>query len=112
MVLTDMGYSDFDRINLDLVGPVSSDSDNYKYILTLQCDLSKYVKAYPLRNKDTILVATAFINNCILRYGIPRNIISDRGTEFISSVMNEVCKILNINQISSTAYHQKIPINI
>lgn len=107
MVITDTGYSAFDRIYLDLVGPLSKDSDNYKYILTLQCDLSKYVEAYPLRNKDTFSVATAFINNFVLRYGIPRNIISDRGTEFISNVMKEMCKILKINQISSMAYHHQ-----
>lgn len=107
MVITDTGCSAFDRVYLDIVGPLVKDIDSNLYILTLQCDLTKYVEAYPLRNKDTISVAAAFVNNFILRYGIPSKIISDRGTEFVSRVMAEVCKILNIKQITSTAYHHQ-----
>lgn len=107
MVLTDTGHSSFDRIYLDLVGPLVKDNDSNAYILTLQCDLSKYVEAYPIKNKDTVSVATAFVSNFILRYGIPRQIISDRGTEFVSSVIKEMCEILKIEQKTSTAYHHQ-----
>lgn len=107
MVITDTGRCTFDRIYLDLVGPLCKDSDSYMYILTLQCDLSKYVEAYPLRNKDTISVARAFVNNFVLRYGIPKQVISDRGTEFVSTVMREVCSLLQISQLTSTSYHHQ-----
>lgn len=107
MVLTDTGTSAFDRIYLDLVGPLYKDSCNYSYSLTLQCDLNKFIEAYPLNNKDTISVAKCFLNNFILRYGILSKIISDRGTEFVSNVMKEVCQILDIKQLTSTAYHHQ-----
>lgn len=108
MVITNCGSSAFDRVYLDLVGPISRDN-NYSYILTLQCDLTKYVEAYPIANKKAISVATAFVNNFILRYGIPREVITDRGTEFINATLQEVCKILNIKQIKSTAFrHQTL----
>lgn len=96
-----------DKIYLDIVGPLSKDYYNYSYILTIQCELSKYIEAYPLENKDSVTVAKAFVDNFILRYGIPRKIASDRGTEFMSTTMKEVCKLLNITQISSTAYHHQ-----
>lgn len=107
MVITNTGKSAFDRVFLDLVGPISNDSNDYKYILTLQCDLSKYVEAYPITSKDSVTVATAFVNNFILRYGIPREIITDKGTEFISTIMQDVCKLLNISHLQSTAYHHQ-----
>lgn len=52
---------------LDVVGPLDKDYSDYSYILTLQCELSKYVEAYPLVRKDSVSVARAFVNNFILR---------------------------------------------
>lgn len=107
MEITTTAQSAFDKIFLDIVGPLSRDYYNYSYILTIQCELSKYLEAYPLENKDSISVAKAFVDNFILRFGIPREIATDRGTEFLSTTMREVCKLLHINQISSTAYHHQ-----
>jgi lipoate-protein ligase A len=68
MVITTTANSAFDKIYLDLVGPLDKDSYSYSYILTLQCELSKYVEAYPLVSKTTAEVAKALVNNFILRY--------------------------------------------
>lgn len=107
MIITNHGNCAFDRIYLDLVGPLPKDSFNNIYILSLQCDLTKYVEAYPLTSKHTEVVAASLVNNFILRYGIPREIISDRGTEFVSSTMQQVCKLLKITHLTSTAYHHQ-----
>lgn len=85
MVITDCGSSSFDKVYLDLVGPMVGDS-NYKYILTLQCDLTKYVEAYPITSKDALSAATAFVKKFVLRYGIPREIVNDRGRIFQFSI--------------------------
>lgn len=107
MTITTTAESALDKIFLDIVGPLDKDYDNKSYILTLQCELSKYVEAYPLECKDSVSVAKALVDNFILRYGIPKAIGTDRGSEFISTTMREVCKLLNIDQISSTAYHHE-----
>lgn len=97
----------FQKVFLDLVGPLESDYFGNKYILTVQCDLSKFVEAYPLCDKETVTVAKSFVNNFILRYGIPSEIMTDQGKEFMSSVFRETCKILNITKLNSTAYHHE-----
>lgn len=66
-----------------------------------------FVQAIPLANKETTSIADAFVRNFILVFGIPKVIATDRGTEFISSTMEQVCKILNIKKLSSTAYHHE-----
>lgn len=98
MVITSTASTAFERVSLDLMGSLDVDNFNYKYILTLQCDLTKYVEAYPLENKDTVSVARSFVNNFILRYGIPTEIITDQGTEFMSSVFTEICNLLHIKK--------------
>lgn len=107
MVITSTANSAFEKIYLDLVGPLDKDYYNYMYILTIQCELTKYIEAYPLCSKNSIEVAKQLVNNFILRYGIPKEIATDRGSEFLSATMSEVCKLLHINKLHSTAYHHQ-----
>lgn len=107
MVVTTTANSAFEKIFLDVVGHLQKDDSGYSYILTLQCELSKFVEAYPIFNKETVSVARALVDNFVLRFGIPQEIATDRGAEFISSTMKEVCQLLKINQLTSTAYHHE-----
>ena len=74
------------------------------YILSTQCELSKYIVACPLVSKSSSEVAKAFVENIVLKYGVPSTIATDRGAEFISSTMS---KLLKINKLNSTAYHHE-----
>lgn len=107
MTVTTTASAAFEKVFLDLVGPLDRDESGNCYILTLQCELTKYIEAYPLPNKETVTVAKAFVNNFILRFGIPKCIATDRGTEFISQVMKQVCRLLEIEKLQSTAYHHQ-----
>ena len=92
---------------MDLVGPLQEDNEGNRYILTLQCELAKFVECYPLPNKESTTLAKSFVNNFILRCGIPHCIILDRDFENISSTLKETCKILKIKPSFSTAYHHE-----
>lgn len=107
MVVTTTATSAFEKIFLDIVGPLDKDLEGNSYILSIQCDLSKFVEVYPLPNKESKTVARALVNNFILRFGIPNTILTDRGTEFMSSTMTEVCKLLGIEKLNSTSYHHQ-----
>lgn len=107
MEMTSTASSAFEKIFLDLVGPLDKDIDDNCYILSIQCELSKFVLAYPLKNKETVTVARTFVNNFILIFGIPKIIATDRGTEFVSSTMNEVSNLLGIQKLTSTSYHHQ-----
>lgn len=107
LTITSTARVAFEKIFLDVVGPIETDIDNNKYILTIQCDLSKFVEAYPLKNKESLNIATAFVNNFVLRYGVPTQIVTDQGTEFMSSLFKDTCKILSIEHLNSTAYHHQ-----
>lgn len=107
MVITSTAMSSFDKIFLDIVGPLDKDYYGKVYILTIQCELTKFVEAYALERKDALSVAKSFVENFILRYGVPRAIGSDKGSEFIATTMKEVCKLLQIQQLYSTSYHHE-----
>ena len=50
-------------------------------------------------------IARAFVEEIILKFGIPQTILTDQGSNFMSEVFRNVCKLLKINKIKCTAYH-------
>jgi len=50
-------------------------------------------------------VTKLYKNNIWKLHRIPRKIISDRGLQFASKFMGELCKCLGIQRALSTAYH-------
>lgn len=105
IVTTTANYA-FQKIYLDLVGPLIP-AEGKEYILTTQCELTKFITATPIPNKAASTVAKAFVEQVILKYGVPERIASDRGTEFMSSIFDEVAKLLRIKKLNSTAYHHE-----
>lgn len=92
------------RWHLDIVGPLPRTPRNYIYILTCLDELSRYVVAIPLEDQETHTIARAFVDNVILKYGSCKEILSDRGANFCSSLMKRVCKLLGIKDTHTTAY--------
>ena len=47
---------------------------------------------------------TSFVEQIICRHGIPEEVLSDCGTNFLSTVIQEVCQLLNIKKINTSGY--------
>lgn len=95
----------FKRVAIDLVGPIGPPSeDGHRYILTLVDFATRYPEAVPLKNIDTETVAEALVD-IFSRLGVPEEILSDLGTQFVSECMKEVIRLLSIKQLTTTPYH-------
>lgn len=68
MVLTKTPCRSFEIIQIDTVGPLKSSSE-FKYILTLQCELTKYIEAFPIEDKEAKTIAKVLCEKFILKYG-------------------------------------------
>ncbi|XP_071052133.1 uncharacterized protein [Onthophagus taurus] len=51
------------KILSPFTGPLNTDNNDNRYILTKQCDLMKFGEAYPLKNKDALTVSEAYVVN-------------------------------------------------
>ena len=95
----------FKRVAIDLVGPIGPPSeDGHRYILIVIDFASRYPKAVPLKNIDTETVAEAFLD-FFNHLGVPEEILSDLGTQFVSECMKEVTRLFSIKQLTTTPYH-------
>ena len=95
----------FKRVTVDLIGPIHPPSEQgHRYILTLVDNATRYPDAVPLKSIDTETVAEALVD-MYSRFGVPEEVLSDLGTQFVSECMQEVSRLLSIKQLSTTPYH-------
>ncbi len=60
-----------------------------------------------MRETKTAAYAEALFARWVSRFGLPSTITSDRGPQFPSSVWSEVCNLLGIKLLMTTAYHSQ-----
>ena len=95
----------FERVAVDLVGPIVPVTDRgNRYILTLVDYSTRYPEAVALKGIETERVAEAMVD-IFTRVGIPKEVLSDMGTQFTSNLMKEVGRLLSIKQLNTTPYH-------
>ena len=95
----------FSRVAIDIVGPITPASKRgHRYILTLIDMATRYPEAVPLRHIDTVSIAEALVE-IFCRVGVPKEILSDRGTQFKSDLMSEVHKLLSVKALYTSPYH-------
>ena len=74
----------FERVAMDIVGPLPRSLSGYRYILVV-CDYAtRYPEAFPLRLMDAASIAEELVH-LFSRVGIPREILTDQGTNFTSN---------------------------
>ena len=105
MILTDTPGRAFDKIALDIVGPLPTTREGHTYILTMQDLLTKYFVCEPLKQSTSIKIADAFIRKFICQFGAPRAILTDQGANFTGKFMKVIAQKFKIEQFRTTAFH-------
>jgi hypothetical protein len=105
MEITTTARRPFERCAIDIVGPTTETVKGNRYILTFQDDLTKFVVAEPIQAQDADTVAREFVRSIVLKFGAPEVALSDHGSNFLSELFRNTCKLLRIKKINTTAFH-------
>jgi hypothetical protein len=97
----------FQKLSIDLVGPLVPSPEGYIYILTVKCCFSRWTEGIPLKDAKATTVAKALEREIFARYGLPQQIHSDQGVQFMSNLFEEVCQILHITRTNPGSYSPK-----
>ena len=94
---------------IDIIGKLPKTAKGYEYILLVVDSFTKACELIPLKSIDAHTIAIAIFENIICRYGTPNSILSDKGSQFISAVMEHLCRLTGTKHLSATAYnHQTV----
>ena len=111
LMITDTPSTVFAKCGIDIIGPFSPSRAQHRNILKVQDELSKFLIAVPLEDQTAEQVAKAFVDKVVLIYGIPQEILTDCGSQFLGEIVKGACKLLGIenhpfNQLSNKRSHK------
>ena len=86
------------------MGPFPSSSSNL-YILLAVDYVSKWVEAIPTRTNDASVVVKFLHGHIFTRFGTPRALVMDGGTDFCNNLVDKVLKKYGVRHRTSLAYH-------
>ncbi|CAG2203350.1 Transposon Ty3-G Gag-Pol polyprotein,Retrovirus-related Pol polyprotein from transposon opus,Retrovirus-related Pol polyprotein from transposon 297,Retrovirus-related Pol polyprotein from transposon 17.6,Transposon Ty3-I Gag-Pol polyprotein [Mytilus edulis] len=95
----------FDRVGVDVLGPFPPSLQGNRYIVVFTDYLTKWTEAFAVRNADAVTTSKLFVEEIVCRHSAPRTLLSDRGQNFMSNLLKEICKLVNTKKIFTTAYH-------
>jgi ribonuclease HI len=79
------------RWGLDLLGPLPPAQGNLRYVVVAVEYFSKWIEAKPLATITSTTIQKFFWQNIVCRFGVPKAITVDNGTQFDSEAFREFC---------------------
>lgn len=105
--VSSLAYSPMRRICIDTIGELpTSGVDGYQYVLVILDTFTRWIELYPLRSTGAVEAADALLDH-FCRYGEPTELQSDRGNQFVNSLIGAITARRGIHQSLSLAYSKQ-----
>jgi len=91
-------------VYLDLMPGMLKAYDGSIAVLLCYDGFSRFGMAIPLKSQKAEYVAKKFMQHYVQSYGFPMHLMSDNATNLSSSMMNWICRILNIKKTESPSW--------
>ena len=76
-----------------------------KNLLVITDHFTRYALAVVMKDQTAKTVAKVFYEHFIVVFGVPAKLLSDRGSNFTSTLVEELCAAFGIQKCCTTAYH-------
>lgn len=95
----------WDVLAMDLMGPLPTTSKQNTQLLVVVDHFSKWIEIFPMRKATASKIAEIVEKEIFCRYGAPKSILSDNGSNFKSRIMQNLCNSWGINHKFISPYH-------
>ena len=98
-------FKPFNKWGMDFIGPINPPSKQKQYIIVCtdyltRCAKTKAIKAVTKEKVDEFLRENVFY-----KFGYPRELVTDQGSQFTSNMIEELLEHHKIKHKTSTPYH-------
>ena len=76
-----------------------------RYAIVFQDLFTKWPLVFPAPDQKAKHIAQLLVEEIVPTFGVPEAILSDRGANLLSFLMKDVCKLLGIKKLNTTASH-------
>ena len=94
----------FDKIAIDLVGPLRKSHRGNVYIITMMDIFSGWPEAEGIPDKRAETVGLTFQRMFLSLHSFPLEVLSDRGSEWISSIFQDILGAGNTKHVKTSSY--------
>ena len=94
----------FQIVGVDIMEMPKTEDGN-RYILVFQDFLTKWPLAFAMPDQKSERIARILVQEVIPLFGVPEALLSDRGTNLLSHLMLDLCSLLGIRKLNTTAHH-------
>ena len=94
----------FEMIGVDVLQLPLSYGRN-QYAVVFQDYLTKWPEVFAVADQKADTIAHLLVEHVVARHGVPQRLLSDRGSNFLSLLVQEVCKLLGTTKVNTSGYH-------
>ncbi len=94
----------FFAISIDVVGPLPMTTSGNKYLITAICMFTSWPEVAATADTKAPTVARFLFDYIICRHGSPNVILSDLGSNLMSQLIQEVCKLTDTKRAHTVRY--------
>ena len=96
----------FERMGVDVLQLPRSRSGNQYAVVFIEY-LTKWPEVFPTTNQEALTIAKLLAEKVVPVHGVPKELLSDRGSNFFSKLMYELYRLLGVRKVNSSAYHPR-----
>jgi len=94
----------FQIVGVDVMDLPLTKSGN-RHVVVFQDYLTKFPLVFPVPDQKAVRLAKLLVEEVVPLFGVPESLLSDRGTNLLSHLMTDLCKMLGTKKLNTTAYH-------
>ncbi len=95
----------FERIGIDFIQNLPTTKSGNNHIITAIDYATRWIVAKPVKEMTSDSAVKFLYNDILMNFGCPFEIISDRGSAFLSSAVKQFEELQDIRHFASTPYH-------
>ena len=94
----------FQIIGLDIMDLPCTEQGN-RHVVVFQDMFTKWPMVFPVPDQKTGRIVRLLCEEIVPLFGVPESLLTDRGANLLSHLMLDVCTLLGIEKLNTTAYH-------